>query len=130
MQPRCSWQAREHLLIALPIARRWGVRYWGGWGVRAACYFAALSARYADAYMLYGASHVLRDNASPWVPRPGGKLYDVLSLARSSLAPSKINELIGAGRTLTADEAMGLALETLESSGPYVPVAPPSRTDL
>jgi predicted ATPase/DNA-binding CsgD family transcriptional regulator len=106
-------ETKRHLESGLRLARRWGITYWGGWAVRAACYIAAVEQQNERCWVLYGASQVLRDRTHFAVTGPSGRLDDLLIPARISMASDAIEELVSAGKALTADEAFDLASQTI-----------------
>jgi predicted ATPase/DNA-binding CsgD family transcriptional regulator len=106
-------ETKRHLETALRMARRWGITYWGGWGIQAACYIAAVEQQYERGWVLFGASEVLRDHTHFAISGPGGRLDDLLIPARTSMTQDAIQELVRAGKAMTANEAFDIALQTI-----------------
>jgi predicted ATPase/DNA-binding CsgD family transcriptional regulator len=107
-------RAKAHLAVGLRLARRWGVNYWGGWGVRAASYVATADGRHDLCWQLYGASQVLRDDTNVVVRGAAVRADDLLDEARSSMPRDAVSALIESGRKMSATAAFDLALALLD----------------
>jgi hypothetical protein len=107
-------RAKAHLAVGLRLARRWGVNYWGGWGVRAASYVATADGRHDLCWQLYGASQVLRDDTNVVVRGAAVRPDDLLDEARSSMPLDAVSALIESGRKMPAAAAFDLALALID----------------
>jgi predicted ATPase/DNA-binding CsgD family transcriptional regulator len=103
----------SHLAVALPLARQFGINYWGGVAVRATAYIASRQQDYVRCWQLFGASQALRDHI-PFPLRGMQRAADyLLEPARLALPPDSIAALTEEGERMTPNAAFDLALTAI-----------------
>jgi hypothetical protein len=95
------------------LARRFGINYWGGVGVRAASYVVAARHEYEGCWRLFGASQALRDHV-PFSLRGFARGADyLLAPARAALPAETVAALIAEGERMSPESALDLALAAI-----------------
>lgn len=105
-------QAKEHLIVALRLARKFGFVYWIGVELHVAAIIEAHSGRFERCLRLVGASRALVHHEGVGLHVPA----DMTALARAALPTVRQEELMLEGRAMTLDEACDYAQEALTTN--------------
>jgi predicted ATPase/DNA-binding CsgD family transcriptional regulator len=120
-------RAREHLAESIQLSHSTGARIGVARGLEV---FAALSAREdrpGRAVQLIAAAASLR-GAAQLPPLPGARTGQYLEAAAPSLGDAVVRQLWDSGSAMTADEAVGLALEAPRRDQPGHGIPAPAAT--